>query len=193
LAKSLSTFTIAKLLHVDPGSVANWVDRGLLRAYRTPGGHRRIAREDLLQFLREHQMPIPPELAPAPPRVLVVDDEVAVTQMVARAIETAHPTCEVIQAHDGFAAGTVVATLQPDVVVLDLRMPGIDGYEVCRLIKSQDGTKHTVVIAITAYPSPQNEERIRRCGAAAYLTKPLDLDALLGQIGEALPSGDGLA
>ena len=191
MAKSLSTFAIAKLLHVDPGSVANWIDRGLLHAHRTPGGHRRVAHEDLLSFVREHQMPVPPELAPAPPRVLVVDDEVAVTQLVARAIETAHPDYEVVQAHDGFAAGTILATLKPDVVVLDLRMPGIDGYEVCRLIKSQGATRHAVVIAVTAYPSWENEERIRRCGAAAYLTKPLDLTALVGEIDRAMANRPG--
>ena len=57
--RNLSTFAVASLLEVDPGSVVNWVDEGMLKAHRTPGGHRRVAREDLLAFLREHKMPIP--------------------------------------------------------------------------------------------------------------------------------------
>ena len=66
MAKNLSTFAIAEMLHVDPGSVANWIDQGLLKAHRTPGGHRRVASEDLVMFLREHKMPIPAELDATP-------------------------------------------------------------------------------------------------------------------------------
>jgi hypothetical protein len=62
MANNLSTFAIAEMLHVDPGSVANWIDQDLLKAHRTPGGHRRVAIEDLVQFLRKHKMPVPPEL-----------------------------------------------------------------------------------------------------------------------------------
>ena len=182
MAKNLSTFAIAEMLHVDPGSVANWIDQGLLKAHRTPGGHRRVTVENLLRFLREHKMPIPPELDSTPVRVLVVDDEPAVAKMVSRAVKSANPEYELIEAHDGFRAGTIVATLKPDVVILDLRMPGMDGYEVCRLIKSQDATKHAEVIAITAYPSPDGHKRILECGARICLTKPLDIDRLMGEV-----------
>lgn len=181
-ARNYSTFAIARMLHVDPGSVANWIDRELLRAYRTPGGHRRVAAEDLLQFLREHRMPVPRELDSAPKRVLVVDDEPAVAQMVARAVRSAYQDFEVIEANDGFRAGTILATLKPDVVILDLRMPGMDGFEVCKLIKSQEETRHAEVVAMTAYPSDRSEERILACGARVCLHKPLDLDALLSEI-----------
>jgi excisionase family DNA binding protein len=182
MAKNLSTFKIAELLHVDPGSIANWIDQGLLVAHRTPGGHRRVRVEDLVKFLREHKMPVPADLGTAAARVLVVDDEPAITQMITRAINATHPEYEVAQAHDGFRAGSLVATMLPDVVILDLRMPGMDGYEVCRLIKSQDATRHTEIIAMTAYPTPDNEERIRQCGAKVCMPKPLDLDALLKEI-----------
>jgi len=182
MAKNLSTFAIAQMLHVDPGSVANWIDQGLLRAHRTPGGHRRVVAEDLIQFLREHKMPIPAELSPAPKRILVVDDQPPITQLIARAVKAAHPDCEVIEAHDAFHAGTQTATFKPDVFILDLRMPGMDGYEVCRLIKSQDATKHAEVVAITAYPSEESISRIKKCGARVCLTKPLDMDQLLKEI-----------
>jgi len=186
MAPNLSTFAIAEMLHVDPGSVANWIDQNLLKAHRTPGGHRRVAVEDLARFLRAHKMPIPPGLEVQPPRILVVDDEPSITKMIALAIKTAHADCEVLEANDGFHAGSMVATHKPDVVILDLRMPGMDGFEVCRLIKSQEATKHAEVVAMTAYPSPEAEKSILDCGARACLNKPLDLDRLMREVAASL-------
>jgi CheY-like chemotaxis protein len=186
MAKNLSTFAIADMLHVDPGSVANWIDQKLLKAHRTPGGHRRVAVEDLVQFLRQHKMPVPPGLEAQPVRVLVVDDEPSITKMIARAIKSAHPDYEVMEANDGFRAGSMVATHKPDVVILDLRMPGMDGFEVCRLIKSQETTRHAEVVAVTAYPSPEAERTILECGARACLTKPLELERLLQELAASL-------
>lgn len=182
VAKNLSTFVIAQMLHVDPGSVANWIDQGLLQAHRTPGGHRRVLAADLVVFLREHKIPIPDELDASPVRVLVVDDEPAIAQLVSRTIKAAHAEYETHQANDGFQAGRMLATVKPNVVVLDLRMPGMDGFEVCKLIKGQPETKHIHVIAITAYPSAENEQRILQCGARVCLSKPLDMDQLLAEI-----------
>ncbi len=182
MAKNYSTFAIAKLLSVDPGSVANWMDQGLLKSHRTPGGHRRASKENLIQFLKVHKMPVPPELEPAPPRVLVVDDEESVTKMIVSTIQEAHPEYEVLEAKDGFNAGTIIATHKPDVVVLDLRMPGMDGFDVCTMIKSQEATKHIEVVAITAFPSPESEKRILECGARICLNKPLDMGELMKQI-----------
>jgi CheY-like chemotaxis protein len=170
------------MLHVDPGSVANWIDQGLLKAHRTPGGHRRVVLDDLVKFLREHKMPIPDELGATPVRILVVDDEEAVAKLIARAIRAQSPDWDVVEANDGFRAGTLIATLRPDVVILDLRMPGMDGYEVCRMIKSQEATKSAEVIAMTAFPSPESEQKIIECGARVCLTKPLDLDKLLHEV-----------
>jgi excisionase family DNA binding protein len=182
MGRSLSTFKIARLLDVNPSSVANWVDQGLLLAHRTPGGHRRISEADLVRFLKDHKMPIPEELNPSRVRILVVDDEPAVCQMIVRALQAANREYEITDAQDGFRAGQLVAALKPDVVILDLRMPGMDGFEVCKLIKSQDDTHNTAVLAMTAFPSPENEQRIRACGADAFFTKPLNMGELLAAI-----------
>jgi len=182
MGKNLSTFAVARMLHVDPGSIANWIDQNLLKAHRTPGGHRRVATDDLVTFLRKHKMPIPAELDSVPSRVVIVDDEPAITRLIAWAIKAALPECEVVEAHDGFRAGAVVATLKPNVVILDLRMPGMDGYEVCRLIKTQESTRQADVLAMTAYPSPENVRRIIDCGARVCLAKPLNMEALLTEV-----------
>ncbi len=182
MAKNFSTFAIARMLRVDPGSVANWIDQGLLKAHRTPGKHRRVLSEDLLRFLREQNMPIPPELDSSPIRILVVDDSSATTPLIARALKAEHPDYEIVEAHDGFRAGTILATLRPDVVILDIRMPGMDGHEVCRLIKSQEATRNTAVVAMTAYASEENVEKILSAGARACLSKPLRMDQLLKEV-----------
>ncbi len=187
--KNLSTFDIAELLEVDPGSVANWIDGGILKAHRTPGGHRRVVVEDLVEFLNEHKMPIPGRLAQSAVRIVVIDDEPEVTKMIARAIKAAEPDYEVVEVHDSFRAGTVVATLKPDVVILDLRMPGIDGFDVCRAIKSQEDTRGTTVIGITAFASEENCQQILDCGAKMCLTKPLDLDELVENIRSVVTKG----
>ncbi len=182
MAENLSTFAIARMLYVDPGSVANWIDQGLLKAHRTPGGHRRVATEDLVEFLREHKMPIPKELNFTLVRVLIVDDDPSVTKLILRAVKAEHPDYEVVEAHDGFRAGTILATLHPDVVILDLRMPGMDGYEVCRLIKSRKDTQNAEILAMTAYPSEESAKRIMRIGARVCLDKPLDMAELLREV-----------
>jgi excisionase family DNA binding protein len=182
MGKTYSTFAIAEMLSVDPGSVANWIDQNLLKAHRTPGGHRRVTQEDLLVFLRKHKMPIPPELGHQPVRVLVVDDEPAITRMIGQAIREAHPEYEVMEAHDGFNAGASLESFKPSLVLLDLRMPGMNGQDVCKLIKSREQTKHIEVLAMTAYPSQDTESSILKCGARVCLIKPLKMDELIRHI-----------
>jgi len=187
MKKTLSTTAVAKLLGVAVGSVANWIDQGKLKAGRTPGGHRRVRREDLLDFIQRQKLPIPRELLPDGPRILVVDDEPTVTHWIVQAIRKDLPDCDVHEAHDGVAAGQIVGSLRPHVVLLDLRMPGLDGYEVCRRIKSNPHTADVVVLAMTAFPSPESEQRILACGARLCLNKPLSRETLLAEIRRCLP------
>jgi len=141
-----------------------------------------VAKDDLITFLRQQQLRIPPELMSSPPRVLIVDDEVSVTKWLAQEIKAKHPEFEIFEANDGYSAGETVASCKPDVVVLDLRMPGLDGFEVCRHIKSKPETQDTAIIAVTAHHSDKARRRILDLGARAYLTKPLDIDALTSEV-----------
>ena len=191
MKNTLSTITAARLLGVAAASIANWIDSGKLKAGRTPGGHRRIAREELMDFLRRQGLPVPPELMPSPRRVLVVDDDAAVARRIAGQIKAAHPEIDVLEANDGFSAGQIVALSRPDVVVLDLGMPGVDGVDVCRRIKARKTRAHTTVIATTALPSPEQERRILEAGASACLAKPLKIAELLTWIEEALQRRHG--
>ena len=171
-----TTFEAAKLCHVSPLSIINWVNAGRLPAFRTPGGHRRIRREDLLLFMRDNGLPIPEEMQEGSGRrkVLVVDDEPSIRELLAEHLSTRTSPYEVSTAADGFEAGRLVATFRPDVVLLDLRMPGVDGFQICRTIKAAPESSSTVVIAMTGYYSPETEARVLECGAVRCFAKPLD-------------------
>lgn len=184
--KHLSTTTVARMLGVAVGSVANWIDNNKLKAGRTPGGHRRVTKADLLSFVRRHNLPVPDELVGARPRILIVDDEPDITKWIAKIVQEHHPDYEVKEAHEGFGAGEIVGSWQPNVVLLDLRMPDLDGFAVCSRIKSRPDGKNVVVIAITGDDTPQAKSRIIECGAVAYLTKPLDTNQLMVKINQAV-------
>jgi excisionase family DNA binding protein len=171
-----TTFEAAKLCHVSPLSIINWVNAGRLPAFRTPGGHRRIRREDLLSFMRDNGLPIPEEMQQGSGRrkVLIVDDEPSIRELLSEHLSTRTSPYEVSTAADGFEAGRLVATFRPDVVLLDLRMPGVDGFQICRTIKADPDTSNVVVIAMTGYYSPETEARVLECGAVRCFAKPLD-------------------
>ena len=80
----------------------------------------------------------------------------------------------------------LVGSIRPDVVILDLAMAGLDGFEVCRRIKSREATRSIAVIAMTAFHSPEAEQRILQCGARVCLSKPLHHDVVLKELGDAL-------
>ena len=139
-------------------------------------------REDLLEFLREHKMPTPAELGASPTRILIVDEEPSVTLAIGQAIRQAHPDYEVMEAHDCLSAGAIVATVKPEVVVVDIGMPGVEMCDVRKVVESRDGGGHTSVIAVATDLSDEDRERIMRCGVSACLEKPADMDVLLREV-----------
>ena len=188
-----TTFETAKLCHVSPLSIINWVNAGRLSAFRTPGGHRRIRREDLIGFMQENGIPLPEELREGSGlrKVLVVDDEASIRELFAEHLASRSNPYDVLTAADGFEAGRLVATHKPHVVLLDLKMPGLDGFQICRTIKADPETSKTVVIAMTGYHSPETEARILECGAVRCFSKPVEVSALSDYIDSVFAQQDG--
>ncbi len=131
--------------------------------------------------MRDNELPMPEDLEPVSGRkkVLIVDDERAICKLLSEHL-TSLPgeLYDVSTASDGFQAGKLVGTFRPDVVVLDLRMAGMDGFQVCKTIKADPKTAGTLVIAITGYHTPETEARILDCGAIRCFAKPVDLETL---------------
>ena len=126
--------------------------------------------------MRENGIPLPEELREGSgrPKVLVVDDEASIRDVMAEHLTTRANPYEVLTAADGFEAGRLVATFRPDVVLLDLRMPGLDGFQICRTIKADPESASTIVIAMTGFYSPETEARILECGALRCFAKPME-------------------
>ena len=186
--KIFSTFEVAKMLELSPGTVANWVDAGRLKAYNTLGGHRRIKAEDLKTFLEENKIPAPKELSErlyTAKKVLIVDDDAKFLKLAERFFRTFRKKWEVFTAADGFQASALVGSAKPDVVILDIMLPDINGFKVCEIIKA--GNKKTLVIAVTGYDSEEIKRKIIAAGADAYYAKPFKFEDLVECI-ESWPS-----
>lgn len=174
----MTSHAVARLAQVSPSTVLAWIDQGLLPAHRTPGGHRRVADVALVEFLRKRGMPVPSQLAPSR-HLIVIDDEAPFLRTVRRSFAEMAPSVHVTLAQGGIEGLLRVGSLRPDAVLLDAYMPGMDGVEVCRRIRSYSETEHTAVIALTGRPSAELTELFMAAGATACLAKPLDLAELL--------------
>ncbi len=110
------------------------------------------------------------------PVVLVVDDNPTNLKLIAYLLQA--KGYDVHTASDAEAALDLVATAQPALILMDLQLPGMDGLELTRRLKSDPATKHIVVIAVTAYAMKGDEERARAAGCDGYVPKPIDTRAL---------------
>ena len=94
--------------------------------------------------------------------------------------------CETETASSGFEAGAKVVKFKPDLILLDLFMPEMSGFEVCRQIKKDRETSHIKILALTGYDSKVNRERIMEAGADDYMSKPVMRDVLLRHVEDLL-------
>jgi PAS domain S-box-containing protein len=149
---------------------------------RETGGRR----PDMSHATAERLSPCP--RAPTPRlkgcRVLVVDDNVDAAQTLADILELWD--FDVRAVHDGLAAVEAAQNFRPEVVVLDIGLPGIDGYQVARQLRQQDGMQHALLVAVTGYGQEQDRRRSRDAALDYHLTKPVEPEALRDLIARAL-------
>ncbi len=127
------------------------------------------------------------------PRVLIVDDNamnIAIAQVVLLA-----ENFEIDTAADGVQAMQKVASFGPDLILMDIQMPGHDGLELTRSLKADPATRHIRIVAFTAFAMRGDEAKMRAAGCDAYLSKPIDVKLFGAQVRACLqsPTGAGLA
>ena len=178
---------VAELLMVNPVTVRQWAARGLLRSLTTPGGHRRFVLSDVEEFARSRGATPVARHSGRPDRVLIVDDDPNVGRLIVELIQGRDDHVETEIAHDGFEAGVMVESFRPHALVLDLMMPGMDGFEVCRRLRARPTLNHIRIVAVTGFPSTEYVDRILEAGADACLPKPIDAEKLLAELGLTTP------
>jgi excisionase family DNA binding protein len=185
--KLLTTNDVARYCQVSPVTVFRWIKSGELKAYTTPGGHHRIRQSDFRGFLIRRGMPIDEAFFSGrnSKRILVVDDEPDVLAVIARSLK--RDAYELETAMNGFEAGMKLADFRPDLLILDLMMPRVDGFEVCELVHSIPAYSHVKILIVTGYASEENIARALEAGADDYLEKPLNIHELQQKV-EALLS-----
>lgn len=172
--KPYTTGEIANFCDVTINAVKKWIASGKLEAFRTPGGHYRVNRNDFIDFVGRYKLDIKERIFPDKKRILIIDDEKEVVEFIKGAIEALQDGFSIETAGDGYEALIKVGDFKPELLVLDIRMPKIDGFEVCRRIKNDEKTRGIKILAVTAYGRDDMDE-IMRCGADYCLSKPLKL------------------
>lgn len=170
-----TTFEASHFLGVSLPTIVNWIKANRLKAHRTPGGHRRIAREELASFIRRHGMPMPPELEGegASARVMVIADDAAQAQQLFALLKRAG--FEALPLADPFAAGLRLGLSKPDLVLLDFSMTAVDPAAVAAELRAHVETKRIPIVGLV------REEKVSRkvLGTLDHLLhKPVDAETL---------------
>ncbi|WP_454724302.1 MULTISPECIES: response regulator [Cupriavidus] len=150
-----STKTAAEMLGVSLRTVQLWVENGRLPAWKTDGGHRRIPADAVDRMVAEQRHQSAPARGAAaqparPFRVLLVEDDEHLLQIYRMALETLDPPVEILEATNGYDGLLLIGSSKPDLVVLDLIMPGIDGFRLCRTIDAQQEFAATRIAVVTS-------------------------------------------
>jgi len=170
--KLLTPGQVGKLLNVSPITVRFWAKEGRLNFITTPGGHRRFERTEIERFLGSKLA------AKKEKTIVIVEDDQQHADLLVEFIEVLYPKFEVKVAYSGFEAGSMIENIKPSLIFLDLVMPDIDGFAVCKYIRSNNTTKNTPIIAMSGYSQQENIDDIIASGANKFLMKPIRLSVL---------------
>lgn len=125
--------------------------------------------------------------SPSKPKVLIVDDNAQNLELLEAYMDDV-PEVEVLTATNGLEALQQVSDASPDLILLDIMMPKMSGFEVCKKIKADPKTRDIIVIMVTALNETSDVERAAECGSDDYLAKPIDRQALIRQVKTLLAS-----
>ncbi|MES9991007.1 MAG: response regulator [Candidatus Thiodiazotropha sp.] len=178
----LSPGETAGIFKVTPASLRGWTRKGMLRAETTQGGHRRYPVSEVLRLARVKGVEIKSSLFTSV-KLLIIDSDVEYSKVVHKSLSGESGINEVAVAHDGFMAGCLMSQFKPDVVLLDLKVPGIDSSLICSFIKHDHETKFIRVIAMCRNCSKQQQQNIIELGAEECLTKPFTTNQLKQAMG----------
>ncbi len=147
--KYLGTSSIALICQVTAVTVGNWIRSGKLKASRVPGGNYRVTAGELVRFLRSNGMIIPPELSSERPRVLIVSDEASARDRFSNILVERDGQLQIDTADNCLIAGTKLAQLKPDLVILRLPMAGMDPQACKQIRQTSAGARCKLLVILT--------------------------------------------
>lgn len=186
-----SALEVANMCGVVNQTAINWIRNGHLKAFNTPGGQYRIYKDDLINFIRMRGMRIPEILMENEPSanwksMIIIDDDTGLNNAILSYFAKNMPDVTVLQSFDGFDAGAQLVEKKPGFVILDLALPGVNGQEICKRIKTDPAFGKPYIVVITALPDQALEAEMYALGADKFFRKPLVLADILSAMTTAM-------
>jgi two-component system, OmpR family, response regulator len=173
-----TTGEAAKICKVSQQTIIRCFDNGTLKGFRVPGSRfRRIPRDQLFSFMKDNGIPTD-ALESGKRKVLIVDDDEELVELMADLFER-DGRFDVRTANNGFEAGMLVKEFRPDLVVLDVMLPDINGKEVCQRVRSDLSLEAVRIICISGMVEQDKIEELREAGANDFLHKPFTVEKLM--------------
>jgi len=169
-----TTIEAAKLLRVSVRTVQLWVENGALEAWKTAGGHRRIAKGSVDNYIQQSQKTVSENSAKK--RVLIVEDNPTVSKFYEAAINSWGQDIEVISKNDGFEGLIEIGRQIPDVLVTDIYMPGMDGLQMIQSLYKSKLLFSDRIIVISGLSTQSIDERGGIPSEVDFFTKPIDIE-----------------
>jgi len=176
-----TTGEAAKICKVSQQTIIRCFDNGQLKGFRVPGSRfRRIPRDSLFKFMRDNGIPTD-ALESGKRKVLLVDDDPDLVEMMTKVLED-DGRFEVRVANNGFDAGMMVKEYRPDLIVLDVMLPDINGKEVCQRVRSDHNLEDVRILCISGMIEEDKIGELRDAGANDFLHKPFEIEELIDRM-----------
>lgn len=173
-----TTGEAAKICKVSQQTIIRCFDNGQLKGFRVPGSKfRRIPREALYKFMKDNSIPTD-ALESGKRKVLLVDDDAELVELMMKVLEE-DGRFEVRIASNGFDAGMMVKEYRPDLIVLDVMLPDINGREVCHRVRGDSSLEDVRILCISGMIEEDRIQELRLSGADDFLHKPFDIEYLI--------------
>jgi excisionase family DNA binding protein len=176
-----TTGEAAKICKVSQQTIIRCFDSGQLKGFRVPGSRfRRIPREQLFVFMRDNGIPTD-ALESGRRKVLIVDDDLELVELITDVLER-DGRFEVKSVNNGFDAGMMVKDYRPDMIVLDVMLPDINGKEVCQRVRSDKEMDDVRIICISGMVEEDKVSELRAAGADDFMHKPFEVERLINRM-----------
>lgn len=176
-----TTGEAAKICKVSQQTIIRCFDSGQLKGFRVPGSRfRRIPRDQLFSFMRENGIPTD-ALDSGRRKLLIVDDDVDLVDLLVDHFER-DGRFDIRSVNNGFGAGMQIKEFRPDLVVLDVMLPDINGMEVCQLVRRDKSMDDVKIVCISGMVEEDKIQKLRDAGADEFMKKPFDVDTLMARV-----------